>query len=1197
MPNPFFHPQHRTLSRRAMLQAGTISLLGLGMNHLVPLRAAVPAEEKRRVPRAKSVIYIFLSGGLAQHESFDLKPDAPLEIRGEFKPIPTRTPGVQICEHLPGLANRSHLWALCRSLTHGSNDHSAGHHIMLTGRSELPTGFDPSQPKATDWPSISALTNSLLSPKNNLPPAIVLPERLVHRTGRVIPGQFAGLLGARRDPWFLDASPYNPENYGAYPEFLFHHREGRKAQDNLMFRAPNLSLPAGLGHDRLRSRVTLVDELNRQRDFLEHAGEVESFDRYWQMAVSLLTQQKTVDAFDVTHADPKLQEKYGRNSFGWSLLLAARPGESANGPKPYPVGGDGYVVADNAYGLLTIRQLTGGKIAFSLTTTNDTGGGLATTPKANFQGLSMNGLNGTALTNTVNFGQVPSQFLSLDPTEWNEFWIVLRKDDSGLGTHTAHIYTNGAPSAQVFHLTAAASAGDYAAISYVTLGMSQTAQMGAVDVDFLAYKFEAVFPPGSIELVPPTISDVTPASSPQGILFYPAKNGISFNVKSAGSKTIAASGVKLVLNGVDVSSKLSVTGSSASRAITYNALADNTAYAGQISVTDSGGQVATFPLVFDTFTETSALIIEAEDYNHSRGQFTDKPAPNQFAPLVGAGEIDFHDVTPASAGAYRADAVDTVASNDTARQKYLDAGATDYDVGLVEQGEWLNYTRTFAAGKYEAYLRSASSVAQQVRFDLVTGDRTKTAQTTSLLGTFPISGGGNVHTYSRLSDAFGNPISVNLSGVQTLRLTMPDASINLLMNYLVFAPAGAAVAPPLVAFASPAPNSINLLPDDLEQIVILNGDKSVALGSVKLSFDGKDVTSAATIASIATGVSILFRPASDLALSSTHTNALTFSDTSAPAQTFTNQWTFKVANLPVLKAAWASAPGSGRTNGFNIKIHKARNSAQGLLFPNIASRAELQVADRLNDADTGKPYVNEAAGPNGDGLYAETKVINYSQDGTDRGAFPGDQPFPHLSPADVPDPNHFAMAVTAYLELSAGLHRFGVRRDDGFKLTSGPSFAAADATLALGAFEPDGESGTATTEFDFVVEADGVYPFRLIWFENTGGADVEWYSVNRTSGAATLINDPGKPDSVKAYMSRVSAPSVTLQILNPRVSGGNLEFSFGTTAGRQYLIESKTSLSDASWQSQPAISGDGSAKNFSAPVSGAATRFFRVRVQ
>lgn len=324
MANPFVHPTRGRLSRRTMLQAGSIGLLGLGINHLAPLRALAAAADNERRVRAKSVIYIFLSGGLAQHESFDLKPEAPLEVRGEFNPIHTRTPGIQICEHLPELAKRSHLWALCRSLTHSSNDHSASHHIMLTGRSDLPLGFDSNKPNPTDWPSMAALTNSMLPTHNNLPPAIVLPERLIHRTGRVIPGQFGGRLGARRDPWFLDASPFNAANYGAYPEYLFHHHEGPKTQEGLLFRAPNLSLPEGLGPDRLRTRVELVNELNRQRTFLESAAEVQVFDRYWQMAVSLLTHQKTVDAFDVTHADSKIQDQYGRNSFGWSLLLAAR---------------------------------------------------------------------------------------------------------------------------------------------------------------------------------------------------------------------------------------------------------------------------------------------------------------------------------------------------------------------------------------------------------------------------------------------------------------------------------------------------------------------------------------------------------------------------------------------------------------------------------------------------------------------------------------------------------------------------------------------------------------------------------------------------------------------------------------------------------------------------------------------------------
>jgi len=307
-----------------MLQAGAIGLLGLGQNHLSLLRAAATESGvSAKVPagRAKSVIYVFLSGGLAQHESFDMKPDAPSEIRGEFNPIPTRTPGIRICEHLPMLAQSSHLWALCRSLTHKSNEHSQGHHIMLTGRSDLPTGFDARKPKDTDHPSIAAIANHVL-PHNNLPPAIVLPEILVHRTGRVIPGQFAGYMGLRRDPFFVEASRYNPASYGAFPEYGFHHANGAVDGADMAFDAPSFTLPEGLDMQRVRSRLGLTAHLDAQQAHLENAAEQLKMDSYREMAVSLLSDPSVKGAFEIKDADPKIQDRYGRNSFGWSLLMA-----------------------------------------------------------------------------------------------------------------------------------------------------------------------------------------------------------------------------------------------------------------------------------------------------------------------------------------------------------------------------------------------------------------------------------------------------------------------------------------------------------------------------------------------------------------------------------------------------------------------------------------------------------------------------------------------------------------------------------------------------------------------------------------------------------------------------------------------------------------------------------------------------------
>jgi hypothetical protein len=295
------------------------------MEHLEPLRQAGATDGAVSIaPRARSVIYIFLSGGLAQHESFDPKPDSPAEIRGEFAAIATGTPGVQICEHLPMLARRSHLWSMVRSLTHSTNEHSAGHMIMLTGRSELPTGFNPNRPGAGDWPSIAAVAGAVAASGNNLPPAIVLPERLVHNTGRVIPGQFAGQMGPHRDPWFVDASPFDPTAYGAYPEYEFDHQQRPRTPRRMRFLVPELTLPEGFASSRLNGRLDLLGHLDRQRAHLDRTGGSGKFDAHRQAAVSLLVDPRIRRAFHVEEDRPEVLDRYGRNAFGWSLLMARR---------------------------------------------------------------------------------------------------------------------------------------------------------------------------------------------------------------------------------------------------------------------------------------------------------------------------------------------------------------------------------------------------------------------------------------------------------------------------------------------------------------------------------------------------------------------------------------------------------------------------------------------------------------------------------------------------------------------------------------------------------------------------------------------------------------------------------------------------------------------------------------------------------
>ena len=316
--------QHPRFSRRFALQAGSIGLLGLSSDQLFALRDA-RAAPVAGTNKARSVIYIFLSGGLGQHDSFDMKPDAPDLIRGEFRPISTATPGLQICEHLPMLAQRSRQWSLVRSLTHTQNGHLEAHMIMLSGRTPLPPGFKKRDPQPNDWPSIAAVAGAATRPRNNLPPAVILPDKLIQNDARnLVPGQFGGMLGSQRDPWFIEASAYDSTSYGAYPEFGFDHLERPQQSHTRMFRAPELVLPEGFATSRLHRRIELLQAVDAQRRDLERTAVAQNFDRYRQGAVSLLADESVREAFDVVHAPPKVLDRYGRNSFGWSLLMARR---------------------------------------------------------------------------------------------------------------------------------------------------------------------------------------------------------------------------------------------------------------------------------------------------------------------------------------------------------------------------------------------------------------------------------------------------------------------------------------------------------------------------------------------------------------------------------------------------------------------------------------------------------------------------------------------------------------------------------------------------------------------------------------------------------------------------------------------------------------------------------------------------------
>lgn len=334
--------RHPNFHRREFLQAGGLAALGgLSISDVTALRAA-PTTSNGPPRPAKSVIYIVLTGGLAQHESFDPKPEAPADVRGEFDAIETATPGLFISEHLPKLAARSEKWALCRSLSHTWNEHIQATSMMLTGRSILSPSFSR-VPKPTDFPGITAVAGRMVPPRNNLPSAAVLPYSID------TPGTKAGMMGAGHDPWFIKAAA-DCQWSGACPNCWDHQRRPQQQHTGWpVFQAPNLKLPDGITQPRLDRRKSLLQLVEQRQRTLGQTASVVSMDNYRAGALSLLTSGEVRSAFDIDSEDPKTLDEYGRNLFGYSLLFAARLVELGVGMVQVNLGRGGFDTHGNAF--------------------------------------------------------------------------------------------------------------------------------------------------------------------------------------------------------------------------------------------------------------------------------------------------------------------------------------------------------------------------------------------------------------------------------------------------------------------------------------------------------------------------------------------------------------------------------------------------------------------------------------------------------------------------------------------------------------------------------------------------------------------------------------------------------------------------------------------------------------------------------
>ncbi|MBP85490.1 MAG: hypothetical protein CMJ64_02045 [Planctomycetaceae bacterium] len=275
------------LNRRSFLEAGSLALGGLALGDLLRLRAK--ATEAGNKPTDTSVILIWLQGGPSHMETYDLKPEAPSDYRGECQPIETVAPGMSVCEYLPMHAKVADKFNLIRSIAHGFANHAGGAGRFLSGYNPL----RPLDPLA-QYPCLGPVVSKMLEGRRD--PAM---PRYVANANNVYGGGSAS-LGPAYLPFVVARDPNDPK-----------------------FAVNNLSLAPNL-KDRLDDRRALLGAIDGVRSDVDRSGVMEALDKYNQQAVNLLTSDCARDAFDISKEDPKLRDRYGRHRWGQRALLARR---------------------------------------------------------------------------------------------------------------------------------------------------------------------------------------------------------------------------------------------------------------------------------------------------------------------------------------------------------------------------------------------------------------------------------------------------------------------------------------------------------------------------------------------------------------------------------------------------------------------------------------------------------------------------------------------------------------------------------------------------------------------------------------------------------------------------------------------------------------------------------------------------------
>jgi hypothetical protein len=293
-------------NRREVMRIGGLGFLGGGLSLAdllrTPATAQVSTASMSSFGRARSCIVLFLMGGPAQHSTWDPKPDAPADIRGEFRPIATAVPGVSISELLPRTALVADKICILRAVSTGDNAHSSSGYYMLTGWPHQPMNSENANPgPPNDAPSVGAAMGRIIGSSGGLPPAVTVPQRIFNSDASVWPGQDAGFLGRASDPWLLNGQL----NSGGYAIQEF-------------------DLPVDVDLLRLGRRRDLLSEIGRRLDRADQKSSATAFDMHTRQAFGLLGSSQARRAFRLEEEPEANRDRYGATPFGQGVLLARR---------------------------------------------------------------------------------------------------------------------------------------------------------------------------------------------------------------------------------------------------------------------------------------------------------------------------------------------------------------------------------------------------------------------------------------------------------------------------------------------------------------------------------------------------------------------------------------------------------------------------------------------------------------------------------------------------------------------------------------------------------------------------------------------------------------------------------------------------------------------------------------------------------